>query len=106
MNFRNNNENLPLCFAGKCKHDRTNSSSNNSGSAAGVCQSFPDQKTQGLLASSRGQGGGGHRGGGRQRPPNLADIGRQQRLQWLRGQRNLANLKFYAYYLEGGAVHI
>ena len=93
------NENLPLCFAGKCKHDRTNSSSNNSGSA-GVCQSFPDQKTQGLLASSRCHGGG-HLGGGRQRPPNLADIGRQQRLQWLRGQR-----KFYAYYLEGGVVHI
>ena len=85
-------ENLPLCFAGKCKHDRTNG-------GGAVCQSFPAQKTQGFPASS-------HRGqirGYRQRPPNLADIGRQPRL---RGQRNLANLKFHAYYLEGGVINI
>ena len=88
--------NFLLCFAGKCKHDQSNSTSNNSSSGARVCQSFPDQKTQGGFAlSSRGHGG--HYGRGRPRPPNLADIGRQQRL---RG--HLANLKFHAYYLEGG----
>ena len=37
------------------------------------------------------------------RPPNLAQIGRQPRVHPYKiGPKNVANLKFHAYYLEGG----